>query len=220
MTQEKASNKIVLIIGILALLSAIGLLYLVYETWVIFGFWRLAITGLINILASVIFIQLMGSGKTEKEAVITYNPKEWPKFLGILVFLGVAYYLFDFINKKEGLTSIEYYYGVGYLSLLSILPSLYNLFKLTRDRNDYVKINNGILSYKDNRTQEEFKISDIQSCSNSIKTGLTLTFKNKKTHLIPLPNMNFNSRDSINLNNDLKAFLPKEKIEEEEEEEK
>ena len=86
MTQEKASNKIVLIIGILALLSAIGLLYLVYETWVIFGFWRLAMTGLINILASVIFIQLMGSGKTEKEAVITYNPKEWPKFLGILVF--------------------------------------------------------------------------------------------------------------------------------------
>ena len=141
MTQEKASNKIVLVIGILALLSAIGLLYLVYETWVIFGFWRLAITGLINILASVIFIQLMGSGKTEKEAVIIYNPKEWPKFLGILVFLSVAYYLFDFISKKEGLTSIEYYYGVGYLSLLSILPSLYNLFKLIRDRNDYVKIN-------------------------------------------------------------------------------
>ena len=100
------------------------------------------------------------------------------------------------------------------------MPTLYNLFKLIRDRNDYVKINNGILSYKDNSTQEEFQISDIQSCSNNIKTGLTLTFKDDKTHFIPLKNMNFNSRDSINLTNDLKTFLPKEDKEEDKKEDK
>tara|TARA_B100000768_G_scaffold172605_1_gene181025 strand:+ start:291 stop:986 length:696 start_codon:yes stop_codon:yes gene_type:complete len=221
MTKEKASSKIVILIIILSLLASVGLLYLVYKTWVIFGFWRIAITGLINTLASVIFIQFMGSGKSEKDGVIIYNPKEWPKFLGILVFLGVAYYLYDFISKKEGLLNLEYYYGVGYLSLLSFLPTLYNLFKLIRDRNDYVKINNGILSYKDNRTQEEFKMSDIQSFSKSTKNGIMLTFKDEKTHLIPIKNMNFNIRDSINLNNDLKALIPvKEKEASENKEEK
>jgi len=208
MAEEKASSKVVIVIVILALLASVGLLYLLYETWVIFGFWRIAITGLINTLASFIFIQFMGSGKSEKDGVIIYNPKEWPKFLGILIFLGVAYYLYDFISKKEGLSNLEYYYGIGYLSLLSFLPTLFNLFKLIRDRNDYVKINNGILSYKDNRTQEEFKISDIQSFSKSSKNGIMLTFKDEKTHLIPIKNMNFNLRDSINLNNDLKALIP------------
>jgi hypothetical protein len=218
MNKEKTSNKLAIIIGLITVTVALGMLYLIYETWVIFGFWRLVITGLINFLASLILIQLMGSGKSEKEGVIIYNPKEWPKLLGILVFLGVAYYLYDHINQKENLSSLEYYYGVAYLSLLSFLPTIYNLFKLIRDRNDYVKINNDILSYKDNRTQEEFKISDIQSCLNNMKTGLTLTFKDESTHLIPLKNMNFNSRDSINLTNDLKKLLPKEKTNETSEE--
>lgn len=208
MNKEKASSKVVVVIVILALLASVGLLYLAYKTWMIFGFWRIAITGIINTLASFIFIQFMGSGKSEKDGVIIYNPKEWPKFLGILIFLGVAYYLYDFISKREGLSNLEYYYGIGYLSLLSFLPTLYNLFKLIRDRNDYVKINNGILSYKNNRSQEEFKISDIQSFSKSAKNGITLTFKDENTHLIPIKNMNFNLRDSINLNNDLKALFP------------
>lgn len=208
MNKEKASSKVVVVIVILALLASVGLLYLAYKTWMIFGFWRIAITGIINTLASFIFIQFMGSGKSEKDGVVIYNPKEWPKFLGILIFLGVAYYLYDFISKREGLSNLEYYYGIGYLSLLSFLPTLYNLFKLIRDRNDYVKINNGILSYKNNSSQEEFKISDIQSFSKSAKNGITLTFKDENTHLIPIKNMNFNLRDSINLNNDLKALFP------------
>jgi len=79
-----------------------------------------------------------------------------------------------------------------------------------RDRNDYVKINNGIISYKDNNTQAEFKINDIQSCINNIKTGLELTFKDNSTHLIPLKKMNFNTTDSLSLTKDLKELLPKE----------
>ena len=48
-----------------------------------------------------------------------------------------------------------------------------------------------------------------------------LTFKDEKTHLIPIKNMNFNLRDSINLNNDLKALIAvKEKEASENKEEK
>lgn len=207
MSKEKISGKTALIIGTISVLLGITMLYLIYEIWTIFGFWRLTITGLINFLASVILFQLVGSGKSEKEDVLIYNPKEWPKLLGIVVFLVVAFYLHNHINQKENLTSLEYYYGIGYLSLLSILPTLYTLFKLVRDRNDFVKIKNGILYYKDNSTEKQFEISTIKSCSNNIKIGLTLTFKDENTHLIPLKNMNFNSRDSINLTSDIDKLI-------------
>jgi hypothetical protein len=183
------------------------MIYLIYEIWTIFGFWRLIITGFINFLASLILFQLVGSGKSEKEGELIYNPKEWPKLLGLLVFLVVAFYLYNHINQKENLTSLEYYYGFAYLTILSLLPTLYTLFKIVRDRNDFVKITNGILSYKDNSTEKEFKISTIKSCSNNLKTDLTLIFQDETTHVIPLKNMNFNSRDSVNLTNDIGSLI-------------
>ena len=125
MSKEKISGKTAIIIGLLFFLLGITMIYLIYEIWTIFGFWRLIITGFINFLASLILFQLVGSGKSEKEGVLIYNPKEWPKLLGIVVFLVVAFYLYNYINQKENLTSLEYYYGVVYLSLLSFIKSPY-----------------------------------------------------------------------------------------------
>ena len=207
MSKEKISGKTAIIIGLLFFLLGITMIYLIYEIWTIFGFWRLIITGFINFLASLILFQLVGSGKSKKEGELIYNPKEWPKLLGLLVFLVVAFYLYNHINQKENLTSLEYYYGFAYLTILSLLPTLYTLFKIVRDRNDFVKITNGILSYKDNSTEKEFKISTIKSCSNNLKTGLTLIFQDETTHVIPLKNMNFNSRDSLNLTNDINSLI-------------
>ena len=214
MSKEKISGKTAIIIGLLFFLLGITMIYLIYEIWTIFGFWRLIITGFINFLASLILFQLVGSGKSEKEGVLIYNPKEWPKLLGIVVFLVVAFYLYNYINQKENLTSLEYYYGVVYLSLLSFIPTLYTLFKLIRDRNDFVKIKNGILSYKDNSTEKEFETSTIKSCSNNLKTGLTLIFKDETTHLIPLKKMNFNTRDSVNLANDIGELIIEDNVNE------
>ncbi len=75
MNMKTISLKVI-IIGLIFFLTGVGTLYLIYETWVIFGFWRLIITGIINLLASLILIQLIGSRKSVNEGVIIYNPKE------------------------------------------------------------------------------------------------------------------------------------------------
>lgn len=57
--------------------------------------------------------------------------------------------IYDFIQKEE-LSSWEYYYGISYLSLLGFVLTIYSTYTLVKNRNDYVKLNNGLLSYKDN----------------------------------------------------------------------
>ena len=209
MSPKKNSFKLSIIITVIIGISAIGLLYLLYKSWMIFGFWRLLVTGLINLLASLIFIQILGSGKSKKENVIIYNPKEWPKLLGIIVFLLVSYYLFYFLSQKEGLSNWEYYYGISYLSLLGFIPTIYSLYTLVKNRNDYVKLNNGVLSYKDNSIQEEFILNNIQSIKLLPKSGLEILFKNESRHVIPLNKMNFNLKDKMNLIDDINTIITK-----------
>ena len=116
---KKLNNTSTIFLSILLILAGIGFVYLIYEIWTIFGFWRLTLTGVIEILASIIFLQFLGSAKSESNGVLIYNPKEWPKLLGIAVFVGVAYYLYDYIEKKDNLSDLEYYYGLSYLIILS-----------------------------------------------------------------------------------------------------
>lgn len=203
---KKLNNTTTIFLSILLILAGIGFVYLIYEIWTLFGFWRLTLTGVIEILASIIFLQFLGSAKSESNGVLIYNPKEWPKLLGIAVFVGVAYYLYDYIEKKDNLSDLEYYYGLSYLIILSLVPTLIFLYKLIRDSRDYVKINNGVLSYKDNRVKEEFNLSDIESCESK-NNGVLLNLKDKTTHLIPLKQMNFNFKDRLNLISELDDII-------------
>jgi hypothetical protein len=203
---KKLNSTTTILLSVILILSGIGFVYLIYEIWNIFGFWRLTLTGVIEVLASIIFLQFLGSAKSESNGVVIYNPKEWPKLLGIAVFIGVAYYLYDYIEKKEDLSELEYYYGLSYLIILSLVPTLIFLYKLIRDSRDYVKINNGVLSYKDNRVSEEFNLSDIESCESK-NNGVLLNLKDKTTHFIPLKKMNFNFRDRLNLTSELDDII-------------
>ena len=203
---KKLNSTTTILLSVLLILSGIGFVYLIYEIWNIFGFWRLTLTGVIEVLASIIFLQFLGSAKSESNGVVIYNPKEWPKLLGIAVFIGVAYYLYEKKKKKEDLSELEYYYGLSYLIILSLVPTLIFLYKLVRDSRDYVKINNGVLSYKDNRVSEEFNLSDIESCESK-NNGVLLNLKDKTTHFIPLKKMNFNFRDRLNLTSELDDII-------------
>ena len=159
-------------------------------------------------------IQFYGTGRSETDGAVIFNPKEWPKFLGILVYIGVGYYLYDFLDKKQNLTDWDYYFGLIYLGLCSLLPIVMALFKLIRDRNDYVKFADGIISYKDNSTFESFQIANIKSCGKSGK-DLELKFKDETSHIIPISAMNFNARDLIALMAEINGHIAIDEVKEE-----
>lgn len=197
----KKGLVILIVIFAIAIVTLFG--YLIYKTWVVFGFWTLAWTGLVTTLSGTILGQLIGS-RIESAGKIIYNPKEWPKFVNIIICALVGYYLYTIIsapNIDEG----NYYFGLCYLILLTALPIVWAVYKLFRDRNDFVEIDEKFISYKDNMKAGKFEISKI----SKIEGALTIHFTDETTHNIALSNMNFNSADISSLTKDIQSRLPK-----------
>ena len=208
--EKEKMKKILVILGVILIIClGIAFCYLLYKSWNIFGFWTLAWTAIAEIISTSLLGQLVGS-KTEKNGVILYNPKEWPKFLNIFVSLAIGYYLFTIISNPS-ISSYDYTFGLSYLILLTALPICIAIFKLIRDRNDFISIDNDILKYKDNDETGEFKFTDIVKVE--LSKGIKLTFKDDKILTIKTDNMNFNFKDLSNVYNDIKAKLPEEKTE-------
>ena len=199
----------VIILATVFIIIGVGFCYLLYKTWNIFGFWTLSFTGLISIISTIFLGNLVGS-RAENNGVIMYNPKEWPKFLNMLVSLAIGYYLFTKIDNPS-ISSYDYIFGLSYLILLSLIPILISIFKLIRDRNDYISIDGDSLKYKDNNETGEFKFSDIATAE--ISSGIKLTFKDDTTLTIKTDNMNFNAKDLLCAYNDILAKLPEVKKE-------
>jgi hypothetical protein len=195
---------------ILGILLGIGFLYLMYKTWVVFGFWTLVWTGLLSLISTTYLGHLFGS-RSENNGVITYNPKELPKFLNMLVSLAIGYYLFTIISVPT-ISSSDYIFGLTYLILLTAVPILFSIYKLIRDRNDFIVIEGNNLKYRDNDENGDFKFTDIAAAE--ISGGIKLTFKDSKTVTIKTDNMNFNAKDLLSVFAEIKAKLPAEQKEE------
>lgn len=201
-------KKTGIILGvILAVGLGIGFMYLLYKTWDIFGFWTLMWTGALSMF-SAFFLGNLTSSKTEKGGLIIYNPKEWPKFFNMLVSLTIGYYLYTVISTPD-ISNYDYTFGMAYLLFLTVLPTSYAIFKLIRDRNDFISISPEILKYKDNGENGEFNFSDIEKVE--LESGIKLTFKDERTLTIKTGNMNFNTKDTLCAYNDIKSKLPEEK---------
>lgn len=194
---------------ILSILIVFVFCYLFYKTWNIFGFWTLMFTGLLSIISTFFLGNLIGS-RSESNGLIIYNPKEWPKFINILVSLAIGYYLYSILSSKI-ISSYDYNFGMAYLILLTALPLVFATYKLIRDRNDFISISETNLIYKDNIETGDFKFSDIANIE--LVGGLKLTFKDNSVVIIKTAKMNFNAKDLISAFNDIKAKLPKEKKE-------
>jgi hypothetical protein len=197
---KKVQNVLGVII-VIAIATLFG--YLIYKTWVIFGFWTLAWTGLVTSLSGTIFGQLVGS-RVESAGKIIYNPKEWPKFINLIICALVGYYLYTIISVPN-IDKVNYYFGLSYLILLTAIPIIWTFYKLFRDRNDFVEIDEKFISYKDNKKTGKFEISKI----SKIEGALTIHFTDETTHNIALSNMNFNSADITSLTEDIQSRLPK-----------
>jgi hypothetical protein len=199
--------KIILLV-ILLLLLGVAFCYLLYKVWNIFGFWTLMWTGSLSTIVSVWLGQLIGS-RVEKNGVITYNPKEWPKLISILSSIAIGYYLYTIINNPNILSS-DRNFGIAYLLLLTAIPIIIAIYKIIRDRNDFISIDGNVLKYKDNLEIGEFEITSLANVE--LSGGIKLTFKDNTSVVIKTGNMNFNAKDLVNAFNDIKAQLPLEKI--------
>ena len=205
--RKKIMKKLAVIGGSLGLIISLGFFYLMYKTWDIFGFWTLAWTSIVSLISTFYLGHLIGS-RAENNGVITYNPKELPKFLNMLVSLAIGYYLYTIISVPT-ISSYDYIFGLVYLILLTAVPILFALYKLIRDRNDFIVIDGNNLKYRDNDENGDFKFTDIVTAE--ISGGIKLTFKDDKIVTIKTDKMNFNGKDLLSVFAEIKAKLPEEK---------
>lgn len=188
---------------IIAIAIFVFFLYLTFKIWTVLGLWTMGWTFLVSYISGTIADKLIGS-RAESDGKIIYKPKKWPKLVHIIVCLLVGYYLYTIISAPN-IDKDDFYLGLCYLILLEALPIIGAVYKLFRDRNDFVAIDEQFISYKDNMKTGKFEISKI----NKIKGELTIHFNDETTHYISLYNMNFNTEDISSLIKDINSRLPK-----------
>ena len=91
---------------------------------------------------------LIGARRESSDGVVIFNPKEWPKFLVIVLALLIGYYLFNIIIALADFNNYDFIFGLLFLILFTLGPVIWAVYKLIRDRNDYVQIDGHLLSFK------------------------------------------------------------------------
>lgn len=170
----------------------------------ILGFWPMICIFFITTISSFL-LNKVGS-RSETDGVITYNPKEWPKFVSILIGACVGYYLYNLMGELkivEGQANIVW----AYITLNSILPVLIATYTLIRDRNDSITITSSHVSFKDNSNVGEINVADIASVS--IEDGIKLNLTNNSVVLIQTAKMNFTVKDVLGAVADINAKIAK-----------
>lgn len=170
----------------------------------ILGFWPMISIFLITTISSFV-LNSVGS-RSESDGVITYNPKEWPKLISILIGAAIGYYLYNLMGElkvAEDQTSIVW----AYIILNSILPVLIATYTLIRDRNDSISISSSHISFKDNDNVGEIKVEDIASVS--IEAGIKLNLTNNTFILIETAKMNFTTKDVLGAVADINSKMVK-----------
>ncbi|MFM7664757.1 MAG: hypothetical protein ACKO68_09550 [Bacteroidota bacterium] len=151
------------------------------------------------------FFELMARARKQDGSVITYNPKEWPKFLAILVTGLLGFYLYNLLSDPS-LTSNDQLFGMLYLLVFTAIPTAWSLFKIVRDRNDFVRIDETTVSYKDNSDTGTYSLKDIKKVDSNGKQ-LFLILQSEETVTIDLKNMNFNGVDRASVYAELSALI-------------
>lgn len=184
--------------------------YLLWKVWSVFGFWNIIWTGIVAVIASTTF-ESMARARKQNGSVITYNPKEWPKFLAIIVSGLLGFYLYNLLGDPS-LSSNDQLFGMLYLLVFTAIPTAWSLFKLIRDRNDFVRIDETTLSYKDNSDTGTYSLKDIKKVDSNGKQ-LFLILQSEETVIIDLKNMNFNGFDRLSLYSEISTLItPEESV--------
>lgn len=174
--------------------------YLLYEVWTTFGGKAIVISIVIPLLSGLILHQLISSQKKTDSGYI-FNPKELPKYLNMLVTLAVGGYLYTVLGTRD-ISSGKYNFGLIFIALGIILPVLYGIYKLYKNRNDYIEVTDTSLKYYDNNLQADGRGEVLLSNIQSVKTtgflslmNIELLMKDSSTLLIKTSEMNFSILD-------------------------
>lgn len=189
---------------LLTIVLVVAYFYLLWKVWSVFGFWNIIWTGIVAVIATTTF-ELMARARKQDGSVITYNPKEWPKFLAILVSGLLGFYLYNRLGDPS-LTSNDQLFGILYLLVFTAIPTAWSLFKIVRDRNDFVRIDETTVSYKDNSDTGTYSLKDIKKVDSNGKQ-LFLILQSEETVIIDLKNMNFNGVDRASVYVELSALI-------------
>lgn len=138
------------------------------------------------------FENLIGA-RRESNGVVIFNPKEWPKFMVIVLALLIGYYLFNIIMSLADFNNYDFIFGVLFLLLFTLGPVIWAIYKLIRDRNDYVKIEGHLLTYKDNALTGEIDLNTVVSIGG--KKNIRFDLVDQTYVVIKLSEMNFNEAD-------------------------
>ena len=136
---------------------------------------------------------LIGARRESSDGVVIFNPKEWPKFLVIVLALLVGYYLFNIIIALADFNNYDFIFGLLFLILFTLGPVVWAVYKLIRDRNDFVKIEGHLLSYKDNAITGEVDLNTVVKISG--KKDIKFELDDQSYVVIKLSEMNFNEAD-------------------------
>ena len=152
------------------------------------------------------FENLIGARRESYEVVI-FNPKEWPKFMVIVLALLIGYYLFNIIMSLADFNNYDFIFGVLFLLLFTLGPVIWAIYKLIRDRNDYVKIEGHLLTYKDNALTGEIDLNTVVSIGG--KKNIRFDLVDQTYVIIKLSEMNFNEADRNALVKEIQLRLTK-----------
>lgn len=152
------------------------------------------------------FENLVGA-RRESNGVVIFNPKEWPKFMVIVLALLIGYYLFNIIMSLADFNNYDFIFGVLFLLLFTLGPVIWAIYKLIRDRNDYVKIEAHLLTYKDNALTGEIDLNTVVSIGG--KKNIRFDLVDQTYVIIKLSEMNFNEADRNALVKEIQLRLTK-----------
>lgn len=198
-----AVGGVVLITVIIAI--TILYFYLLFKVFTVFGFWTICWTTIVATCSGFVLGHLFGS-RSESNGSIMYNPKELPKVLHIVISLLIGYFLYTKIDVPN-IDHYNYLFGMFYLILLALLPLGWALYKLIRDRNDFVKIDGSLLSYRDNSEQGQINLNKVRKIT--LLGNLVFEFTDKTEQTIKVSEMNFNAADLISLVVDIESRISK-----------
>ena len=150
------------------------------------------------------FENLIGA-RRESNGVVIFNPKEWPKFMVIVLALLIGYYLFNIIMSLADFNNYDFIFGVLFLLLFTLGPVIWAIYKLIRDRNDYVKIEGHLLTYKDNALTGEIDLNTVVSIGG--KKNIRFDLVDQTYVIIKLSEMNFNEADRNALVKEIQLHL-------------